>query len=39
MREYGHMDILIWALASIGLDIVNGIREQLWEYMQARGFA
>jgi hypothetical protein len=23
MREYGHMDILIWALASIGLDIVK----------------
>jgi hypothetical protein len=23
MREYGHMDILLWALASIGLDIVK----------------
>jgi hypothetical protein len=23
MMEYGHMDILIWALASIGLDIVK----------------
>jgi hypothetical protein len=23
MKEYGHVDVLIWALASIGLDLVK----------------